>query len=187
MRAAQSFLRTRPLADLTVEELMLLTGHSRTVFYRHFDDLADVVVAVLDDTGAELEGIAERWGAASADDLQRAAEDHLAEVVDFHVRNGPLMAAISAAARTDAEIEAAYFGFAQRFVDLTAKALRAAQDAGRIAPLDVEEVAVALTLMNEGYLLLRLGREPQADPERVLGVLRTLWARILSPPTPGDR
>jgi TetR/AcrR family transcriptional regulator, ethionamide resistance regulator len=180
VEAAEAFLRSRPLAELTVEELMALTGHSRTVFYRHFGDLADVVVAVLAEAGAGLQRVGEEWAQADGDP-RAIAEEHLAGVVAFWVRNGPLMAAISAAARTDSDIEAAYFAFGRRFVELTAATLRAEMEAGRIAPLDVDEVAVALTLMNEAYLLQRLGREPQADPERVLAVLRTMWTRVLSP------
>jgi hypothetical protein len=50
---------------------------------------------------------------------------------------------------------------------------------GRVQQLDAREVARALTWMNERYFLECFGSEPQADPERALEAVWTIWGRTL--------
>lgn len=180
--AAETLLSQRPLADLTIDELMALTGHSRTVFYRHFADLPDLVLAIAQRVGGELQAVAERWAGAAGDPLA-AADEGLAALVTFFTEHGLVLKAVSVAARSDAELGRAYEALMARFVAITADALRSAEARGAIRPLAVDhtEVAIALNTMNESYLLTRLGTLPQAPADDVLAVLRTLWSRILAP------
>src|SRR5215211_5035706 len=48
--AARALLRDRPFAALTVGAVMEQAGLARTVFYRHFDDLADLAPELLPDS-----------------------------------------------------------------------------------------------------------------------------------------
>lgn len=176
--AAEQQLRERPFRELNVEALMAGTGHTRTVFYRHFDDLADLALAVLQDVGNELYEVVQRW-IASLGDGETAAREALAGIVDFFAREGRLVRAIAEAAHHDDEIERVYRGLVSMFSDLTEKALEQEIAAGRVAPLDPHETARALTFMNEGYLLDSFGREPPADREAVLEALSTIWRRVL--------
>src|SRR5436305_71377 len=41
--AATELIRTTPYAALTVDDVMREAGIGRTIFYRHFDDLADLL------------------------------------------------------------------------------------------------------------------------------------------------
>jgi len=91
--AADRFLRARPYRELTVEALMADTGVTRTSFYRHFDGLPDVVLAMLDGADTELTAIADAW-ARRGDPLTSAA-DALTEFVAFFARHGPVIAAIA--------------------------------------------------------------------------------------------
>jgi TetR/AcrR family transcriptional regulator, ethionamide resistance regulator len=176
--AAERQLRERAFRDLSVEALMADTGHSRTVFYRHFDDLADLALAVLQDVGNELYEVVQRW-IATVGDGDLAARAGLSGIVEFFAREGKLVRAIAEAAHHDDEIERVYRGIVTMFSDLTEQALEQEIAAGRIAPLDPHETARAMTWMNEGYLLESFGREPPADREAVLEALSTIWRRVL--------
>src|SRR5690349_24665523 len=65
LAAADRFLRERPYRELSVEVVMAETGLTRTAFYRHFDDVTDLVLRLLSDLGSELFAIAERWGSGA--------------------------------------------------------------------------------------------------------------------------
>src|SRR5437764_54477 len=70
--AAQAFLREHSYRELSVDALMSLTGHTRTVFYRHFDDVPALVLALITEVGAELIELAEQWAAAEGIGPDRA-------------------------------------------------------------------------------------------------------------------
>jgi AcrR family transcriptional regulator len=157
---------------------MTETGHSRTVFYRHFDDIPDLVLAVLQDVGTELYEISKRW-AASIERGRSSVRASLGEVVDFWSREGPLLRAVAEAAHHDEEIEAIYSGFLRLYEELTEKALARELEAGRIHGLDAHETARALTCLNEGYLLDAFGRAPATGRDEALGALTIIWERVL--------
>lgn len=178
LAAADSYLRERPFRELTVEELMARTGLARTVFYRHFADLHEMIVRLLEEVGDELMQFSREW-AGSVDDMDGAGREHFRHIVDFFADNGPLIRAIADAATSDEELERIYRGFIDLFVDLTAEALERLIADHRIAPLDARQTARALTLLNESYLLDAFGREPAADPETVTQTLWTIWRRVV--------
>ena len=177
LAAAEQFLRKRSFRELSVDGLMALTGHTRTVFYRHFDDLPDVAVQLLERVGSELLEVAQEWTRSEATEAgdRRAIE----QIVDFFVRHGPLVRSIAEGASHDEAIERIYHGFTAVFVELTERALEARVAEGKVAPLDAREVSRALTFMNESYFLQSFGREPHADRERALEAVWTIWGRTL--------
>lgn len=177
VEVAESFLRERPYRELTVDELMAATGFTRTLFYRHFDDLPALVIEVLDDLGAGFVGAAEEMAAAAGDPERLRAG--LREVVAFFAANGPVVRAIAEAASYDDRIEEVYDRVLEGFVSLTETALRELRAAGRIAELEPRATAEALTALNERYLLATLGRSPQARPDDVFDALWTIWRRTL--------
>lgn len=180
LAAAQEFLREQSFRELGVDALMSRTGHTRTVFYRHFDDVPSLVLVLIQEVGAELVAVAEAWA-----ETERAGPDEarrrLAVFVDFYVRHGPVVRAVAEAAHHDGSVEAAYNGMVEGFVALTAQAIQARVDSGELAPLDAPEIARALVRMLNGYLLDALGREGATDPERVLETVATIWTRTLFP------
>jgi AcrR family transcriptional regulator len=178
--AAQRFLRERSFRELTVDALMATTEHSRTVFYRHFDDIPALVLALIDEVGAELVEQGDHW--AESDRVSAAeARSRLAAFVDFYVRNGPLVHAVAEATHHDEEVESAYNGMVEGFIALTTRAVEQRIATGDLEPLDAEEVSRALIRMLNAYLDDALGRGRAADPERVLDVVATIWTRTLFP------
>lgn len=180
LSAADGFLRERPYRELSVEIVMAQTGLTRTAFYRHFDDLPDVVLRLLADVGSELFAIAERWIEGSPVDFRVAAGEALRGIVGFFERQGPLVCAIAEAAVTDERIEQGYSGFLETFIEMTARALDDLIALGQIEPLDAMPVARALNLMNERYLLSEFGREPLGDREVAIATLETVWLRTVA-------
>lgn len=153
---------------------MAQTSLTRTAFYRHFDDVTDVVLRLLDQAGQELMMIGERWSADAGVDLPAPAREALAAIVDFFVRHGPLIRAVAEAASTDERIEAAYAGSLERFVELTVEGLDRLVLEGRLRVPDTRSLARALNLMNQAYLLDAFGYEA-GDPVLALATLETVW------------
>jgi AcrR family transcriptional regulator len=171
MEAAQDFLRESSFREMSVDALMTRTGHTRTVFYRHFDDIPALVLALIEEVGTELVSVAEEWAGTGSVGPEEARR-RLGVFVDFYVRNGPLVHAV---------VEAAYNGMVDGFITLTSGAVQERIDSGELAPLDAPEISRALVRMLNGYLEDSLGRDRGADPDRVLETVTTIWTRTLFP------
>lgn len=174
LAAAERFLRERPFRELSVDILMAQTGHARTVFYRHFDDLADLVLRVLQSAGrGRLLEIAEEWAADPAED-EDSARRALEQIVAFFAEHGPLIRAVVDAASYDESIERLYRALFERFVEVTEKAI-----AARRSAVDAHEVARALNIMNVRYLVDSFGSGQMTEPERARDTLWLIWTRTL--------
>jgi AcrR family transcriptional regulator len=179
--AAQEFLRERSFRELSVDALMSRTGHTRTVFYRHFDDMPALVLSLIEEIGGELVAMAQEWA-----QVERVGPDEarrrLGDFVAFHARNGPLVYAVAEAARHDEIVERAYDGMVEGFITITARAIESRVESGELAPLDAPEIARALIRMLNGYLEDTFGRRVnEVEPERALEVVWTIWTRTLFP------
>jgi TetR/AcrR family transcriptional regulator, ethionamide resistance regulator len=165
--AAERLLLERPYREITVDQVMSEAGLSRTVFYRHFDGLPEVLLTLLGRIEAELAAAM----TAEAPDADSWLRDLLAAGVDTFARYGPFLRALDHAAGQDAEIEDAYCAFVDRFVEQTAAALGPGERA--------YELARALNLMNGHYLMETLGKDPGFDRELALETLLTVWRAVL--------
>jgi TetR/AcrR family transcriptional regulator, ethionamide resistance regulator len=176
--AAQGFLRERPFREMTVDEVMRRTELSRPSFYVYFRDRHHLVLRVVEHIGAELFELSDRWFKGGRDGPAeiRAAIDGIVEA--FH-EHGPVLRALSDAARDDVRVEEVYGGLVQRYIDATAVHVRAELAAGRVLPVDPDEVAKALMWMGERYLLETLGQPSGVAPERVAETVTLVWARTL--------
>jgi AcrR family transcriptional regulator len=180
LAAAGTLLREGTFRDLTVDSVMTATGHSRTVFYRHFDDIPSLVLALMQEIGGELVQVSEEWARTDRVGAEEARA-RLALFVDFYRRHGSLVRAVAEAAHHDDLVESAYTGMVEGFIALTARTIQARIESGALAPLDAPEVARALVRMLNAYLGDALGRENGTDPERVLDAVATIWTRTLFP------
>jgi AcrR family transcriptional regulator len=179
--AGQAFLREHSFRELSVDALMSRTGHTRTVFYRHFDDIPALVLALIEEVGGELVALAQEWAQTEQVGPDEARR-RLGAFVDFHARNGPLVYAVAEAARHDEVVEQAYDAMVEGFVAITATAIQARVDSGELSPLDAPEIARALVRMLNGYLEDTFGRRGgEVTPERALETVWTIWTRTLFP------
>jgi TetR/AcrR family transcriptional regulator, ethionamide resistance regulator len=171
--AAETLLRERPFRELTVDELMRRTDLSRPSFYVYFRDRHQLVLRVVEHLGAELYAIAETWldGADGRSEARTALEG----IVAVYEQHGPVLRALADAAADDRGVEAAYAALVARFVDGTARHVRA----GAAQP---REVATALVWMMERYLTQSLGSEPRTPGPVVVDALATIWNHVLYDP-----
>lgn len=183
MNAAREFLLDNSYRDLSVDALMSQTGHTRTVFYRHFDDVPSLVLTLIAETGGELVEIGEQWGRRDVTNPDEARRQ-LELFVSFYARNGRLVRAVAEASHHDELVHQAYTALIERFVALTTEAMERRLDRGELAALDAPEIARALVWMLNGYLLDKLGRGGDADLDRVLDTVWTVWTRTIFPSAP---
>jgi AcrR family transcriptional regulator len=161
--AAERLLTDRPYRDLTVDDVMAEAGLSRTVFYRHFEALPQVVLALLATIERDLE---EQIPPGPAD--EQWLRTRLAVGVDVFADHARFLRALHDAASHDAELEAAYRAFMGRWIDETACLLPPGAES--------YEVARALNLMNSQYLMDTLGRDPGFDRELAQQTLLAIWS-----------
>src|SRR3984957_10770938 len=95
LEATRELLLDRPFAALTVGDVMARAGLTRTVFYRHFDRLAQMAPELLPDAEDPL-----------LDQLRRGPEEDLitamvAGLVQLYAENGRWLRALDAAAAAD--------------------------------------------------------------------------------------
>lgn len=181
LAAADRLLRESPYRELTVEVVMAQTNLTRTAFYRHFDDVTDLVLRLLADLSSDLYAVAERWSARAGSDDRTAAREGLAGTVDFFVSHGPLVRAIAEAAATDEQIEWGYRAALEAFIEITREVLDRLVAGGQLDVPDTRALARALNLMNAAYLLQEFGHEPAGDRELAVATLETVWLRVLGP------
>jgi AcrR family transcriptional regulator len=175
LESAELFLRERPLRELTIDEVMTGTGLSRPAFYVYFRDRHDLVLRLIGVIGAELFEMADKW--LKGGDLRAGVEG----VVAVYAKHGPVLRAISDAAVDDPDVEQAYHGLVQRFIDATADHIRLEQRTGRAEGMTAVRTAAALVWMNERYLSMCLGggNSRQLKPREVADTLNQIWTRTL--------
>jgi TetR/AcrR family transcriptional regulator, ethionamide resistance regulator len=181
MAAAERLLREGPYRELSVDLVMSQTGLTRTAFYRHFNDIPDLVLRLLEDVGRELYAVSERWRGAAIENPGGTAHENLAGIVDFFVEHGQLVRAVADAAATDEQIERGYRAMQQMFTEIAKQGLDELVAGGQLEVPDTQAMAQALNLMNEHFLLEQFGRQPFGDRDLALATLETVWLRAVGP------
>lgn len=177
--AATELVRRRAYAELSVDEVMRETGMGRTIFYRHFDDLADLLRRASREAIDELFDAQRRLGHARPDDEPEALGRALRAAVTVYHRHGPLLRAVAEAAAGDEQIARDYAALRRRFDDFVEESLRGLAELAATPLTDVAETARALNLMNESYLLDAFGREPRVSPETAVQTLTEVWDAVI--------
>ncbi len=175
VEATARLLEDRSFRELTVEAVMAEAGLSRTVFYRHFYGLPDLVLGLLDDAVGDPADVATATPDPTAHDMLHRM---LERGVDLFAQHGALLAALEEAAHHDAAVEAAYRDAFERSVDATAALLAQGVARGHYA-LEPRPVARALMHLNVHYLTDALARRPRPDRDEALRTLWTIWGRVL--------
>jgi AcrR family transcriptional regulator len=177
--AATELIRDRSYAELNVDEVMRVAGIGRTIFYRHFDDLGDLMVRVNRPALAELFEAQPRLEDIEPGDEAAAIRQGLEPAVAVYSRHGPLLRAMAEAARSDEELARDQAAIRRRFSDQAASYLRVALDRGSAPLADVDETAYALTVMTESYLLDAFGGEPRVSVKTAVQTLSEIWIAVV--------
>lgn len=179
--AATELVRSRSYSELSVGEIMERAGAGRTIFYRHFDDLADLLMKVGGAAIGELYEAQLELASARVEADRASIRQAIAAAVSVYHRHGPLLRAVAEAAAGDERVAAEYRALQERFDGLVAEAVvERPAFAGRTAS-EAAEVARALNRMNEGYLLDAFGREPRISLDTAADTLTDIWFGSLGP------
>ena len=177
--AAEALLREHPFRHLTVDEVMRRTELSRPSFYVYFRDRHHLVLRVVEHIGSELQTMADRWFKGGQDgpgEVRSALEG----VVTVFAEHGPVLQALADAATDDPDVEVVYGALVQGFIDVTAEHIRTESAARRLLTIaDAEQMARALVLMTERYLLATMGRGPSVAAATITETLTSVWVRSL--------
>ena len=179
--AATELIRHTPFGALTVDDVMREAGSGRTIFYRHFDDLGDLLIRA----GREaFEGLYEaeqafRNAHVSGQPNIRAAIEAAVVVYREH---GPLLRGIfEAAAAGDEQIIAGRQAMLERFDTLVEDVLRTSPRMAGRSDEEIGEMARALNLLNVNYLLDAFGGEPRVSAETAMRTLAEIWTAVVRP------
>lgn len=168
--AVDRLVRRRAYAELSVEEVMAEAGLGRTIFYRHFDDLGDLLGRTCREAIEELYDAQRGLGELGPG----AVRDALRNAVEVYARHGPLLRAVSEAAAADPMVAANYAAMQRRFDELVEQALR-----GMVETADLTETARALGLLNVSYLLDAFGRDPRVSVDTAVQTLTEIWEAVI--------
>ena len=177
--AATELIRHTPYGALTVDDVMREAGAGRTIFYRHFDDLADLLMRAGRDA---FEGLYRAEQAFRSEHVggQPNVRAAIQAAVDVYRRHGPLLRAIAeAAAAGDEQIAAGQQAMLERFDELVQDVLRASPRFAGRSDEDIAETARALNVMNVNYLLDAFGREPRVSGETAVRTLAGIWGAVV--------
>jgi TetR/AcrR family transcriptional regulator, ethionamide resistance regulator len=177
--AAIELVRELSYPELSVGAVMERAGLERTIFYRHFDDLGDLLMqtgreAIEELYETQLDLSAARDGAEP--EVVRAA---IEPAVAAYRRHGPLLRALTEAAAGDPQVAAGQARIRSRFDRLVAGSLSDLLEFESSSAADVAEIARALNRMNESYLQDAFGREPRISTAAAVEALTEIWVAVL--------
>ena len=176
--ASLTFLWTHPFRDLTVGELMSLAGISRSAFYHYFEDLHDLMEALLHGLQEEVFHVTAPWFSEEGDPISLLRES-LENMVLVCYQRGPILRAVSDAAPMDERLEKAWTRFVKDFDDAVTLRIEQQQAAGLIKPFDARPVAMALNRMDAFLIIDHFGRRPRGSRESVLDAILRVWISTL--------
>jgi TetR/AcrR family transcriptional regulator, ethionamide resistance regulator len=177
--AATELIRDTAYGALTVDDVMREAGAGRTIFYRHFDDLADLLMRAGREAIDEMYDAQRALSAARAGDGPDVIRAAIEPAVAVYERHGPLLRAIAEAAASEERIADGQGAMRARFHELVEEALAALPGVAANPPADLAETARALNLMNESYLLDAFGREPRVSAETAIQTLTEVWLAVI--------
>jgi AcrR family transcriptional regulator len=186
--AATSLIRERGFAQLSIGEIMERAEIGRTIFYRHFDDLGDLLLKASRDAIGELYVSELELDATQNGFSPEIVDAAIEPAVAIYRRHGPLLLALAEAAPGDPRIAGAQEAIRVRFDELVASALGRLRGYANRPEAELVEIARALNLLNTSYLLDAFGREPRVTGAEALDTLREIWTAVIErgagPPPP---
>jgi AcrR family transcriptional regulator len=177
--AVEELVRHTSYGELSVDEVMREAGIGRTIFYRHFDDLADLLMRAGREAIEELYEAHRALAEAQLGDGPEVVRQVIEPAVAVFERHGPLLRAIREAAASDEQVYAGQEALRERFDELLEAALQEMPSLVDHPPADLAETARALNFLNTSYLLDAFGREPRVSAETAVQTLSEIWVAVI--------
>jgi TetR/AcrR family transcriptional regulator, ethionamide resistance regulator len=178
--ATADLVRERSFGELNVREIMSRAGLERTIFYRHFDDLGDLLAKVAREAITELYEAQVAMAEARVVADRESVRKSIGATVGIYSRHGPLLRALAEGAAVDPVLDARQAELRRRFDELVEGMILRGIEGGASSPPDPAESARALNRMVEAYLLEAFGREARVDPELAVDTLSDIWSAFVA-------
>jgi AcrR family transcriptional regulator len=178
LNAALAFLWSHPFRDMTVRAVTVPTGLSRSAFYQYFDDLHDLMDALLGMFRDEVLEACAPWFTGVGDPVALLHES-LTQLVRVCHERGPLLRAVDDAAATDERFERTWSQFKDGFDEAVQARIESDQAQGLIAPFDAGPVALALNRLDAHTVIEAFGQHPMARPKPIAKALTRIWISTL--------
>ena len=178
LNAALEFIWSRPFREMSVSSLMATTNISRAAFYQYFEDIHQLMKALLDMMAEEIFVAANPWIAGVGDPVVLINET-LSGLVQVCYRRGPFLQAIFDATSTDQRFEKDWSDFLGGFDDAASARIEGDQTQGLIAAFDPRPVAFALNRLDAYTIIEAFGKRPRGKPEPVREALFRVWVSTL--------
>jgi AcrR family transcriptional regulator len=176
--AALDFVWSHPFRDLTVNKLTETTGITRSVFYRYFDDIHDLMKTLLDMLAGEIFSGVGPWLEGTGDPVSLMNET-ITGLVQTCYERGPFFRAVSDAARTDMRFEKDWAQFMAAFDEAGCARIKADQAQGLIRDFDPAPVVFALNRLDAYTIIEAFGQRPRSRPGPVRAALARIWISTL--------
>ena len=176
--SALELLWSRPFREITIAELMSITGVSRSAFYQYFDDLYGVMELLLLGLEEDIQAAAVPWFKGDGDPVA-LLQQSLTELVQVCYDSGPILRAVSDAATTDERLDHSWSSFLGVFDDAVTVQIEQQQTDGLIPAFAARPVAVALNRLDACQLIHAFGRHPRHNPEPVREAITRIWISTL--------
>jgi AcrR family transcriptional regulator len=180
VEATAELVREGSYGELSVREIMSRAGLERTLFYRHFDDLGDLLLQTVGEAVTELYDAQVAMAAARSGPDPEAVRQALAVTVAIYSRHGPMLRALAEAAAADPVVEARQAELRRGFDRLVEDMLNRGIADGASPPPSPAESARALNRLAESYLIESFCREPRVEPELALDTLTDIWLAFVA-------
>ena len=175
--ATESLLEIRSFRDLSVEDVMEVTGLGRTAFYRYFPDLERVVLRHMAGIAEDLHAASREWFSADHPDAQLV--DSGLRIAAVYRDHGRLMQAFSEASVAGPDVRDAWRDVLDSLIDPGVAHLELLIAQGRAECAHPAETIRALTVLIDRYLLDIYGHAAPVDVGVPVAVLVEIWRRSL--------
>ena len=178
LNGALEFLWTQPFREMTVAELMSITGVGRSAFYQYFKDLHELMETLLQGVAEAIFEAADPWLNGEGD-ASVLLPQSLAALVEVCYESGPILRAVAEASTTDERLECAWADFLTAFDDAVGERIEQHQAEGFIPKFDALPVAIALNRLDASLVIHAFGHHPRSDPEPVREAITRIWMSTL--------
>jgi AcrR family transcriptional regulator len=178
LNAALDLLWSHPFHEMTISTLMAPTDVGRSAFYKHFDDIHEVMRALLDMLRDEIFAVDQPWLTGIGDPVALIDETLLA-LVQLCYQRGPFFKAITDAAATDKRVEASWRQFCEQFDAAGFARIEADQKQGLIPDFDPSPVIFGLNRLDAYTFIEAFGQRPRRKPKPVHEALARIWISTL--------
>lgn len=178
MNAALDFLWSRPFSEMTVNLLMASTDVGRSAFYKHFEDMHELMEALLNMLRDEIFAVDQPWLIGTGDPVA-LLDETLLSLVQLCYERGPFLKAISDAAATDKRVAKSWRQFCEEFDAAGLDRIEADQKQELIPNFDPIPVIFALNRLDAYTFIEAFGQHPRREPKPVHEALARIWISTL--------